>query len=772
MSDDDLLALLTELEDDAKDYVHGSLANARKMAMQEYYQQPYPDEEDDGLSKFVTSEVQDTIEWILPSLVKIFMAGENAVEFEPRKQADEDGAMQATEACNYVFYTQNDGVMVLMTALKDALMLRGGPVHWYWDEREIVEKQRFREVTRDELAFTMQELSQQGEAEIIAADELQPHVEDEWGNIIQPGLYNVQVQIRKKQGKCIVEAFEPENLLVSRDWTSPMLEKCPYVCRLRRVSLSDLAQMGYDVEAADLGNERIDSADQQMRETMSGDDSSFAGESGDPSLRTGWLRYEYVDVDVDGDGLAERRLIIRLDGKILVNEECDHTSIANGVPILRQHRWDGLSLADTMSDLQRLKTEITRMALNSMYLTVIPRARVLTDQNGVPLVNVDDMLNTAPGVNIREKVAGAYQPIEQQWLGGQVLPLIQYVDGMKENRSGVGQYFTGNTENALNKTASGTNQMVSQAQQRVELIARMLAETLVKPMFKGLFKLLTEYQIEPLSFRLRGKYVQFDPMEWRDQYDMVINVGLGNNNKDQTLMHLQTLDALMTKTAQMGVAGQNGPIVQPRHFYEVIKRVVVNMGFKQHEMFVSDPGEPNPPQQPAPPPEIVKTQMQIQADGQKQQATLQADAQKTQAAQDFEARKILDDHEHQKNMAVLQAELDAFKAQKGEVSSMRLAEHQKLLGDDSEEKRSKSTQDHDIKKTLMSARPELANDIAAGGEVVTIEKTLTQHGEALSRLLADKEAPVSIQIKKDAKGKVIGAVASKGDAQTQINIQR
>lgn len=640
LHDDEIVAILCALEDDARDYVHGPLADAREVAMREYYQQPYADDDlDDGLSKFVTSEVQDTIEWILPSLIKMFMAGENAVEFEPRMADDEDGAMQATECCNYVFYVQNNGMLTLMTAFKDALMLRGGPIHWYWEEEEITDRERFKALTEPEIAYILQAKQQEGEAEITGAEQVSADVYGMMGELVDTARYDIEVSVTKKRGKVTIDAFPPENLLVARNWHSPLLDKCPYVNRREEVSLSRLREKGYDVTLEDLGNEHELSQDRIVRDQLSGDESEFDTSRPDQAMQTGWLSHEWVLIDADGDGIAERRRIVRLGKRILENERADHVPIANGIPILRQHRWDGLSLADAMSDLQKLKTELTRMTLNSAYFSVLPQTQVLTDGNGVPQANVDDILSPTPGGMIRMKIAGAAMPYERQFVGQQVLPLIQYVDGMKENRSGVGQYFTGSTENALNKTASGTNQLVTQAQQRVEMIARMLAETCVKPMFKGIFRLLSNHQVEPMMFRLRGKYVEFDPQEWRDQYDMIVNVGLGNNNKDQTLMHLQTLGGILQTSA--GVMGQNGPMVKPRNMFEIAKRMAVNMGFKQYEAFVSDPGDPAPPQPPAPPPEIVKTQMTIQGDAQEQDKDIQFQLEKLRQEQAFEAQKIM-----------------------------------------------------------------------------------------------------------------------------------
>ena len=113
MTGDTLLKHLQSNEDDAAQYVE-AIGASRLASMREYYREPYPgDAELDGWSQIVTSEVQDTVEWILPELLDVFTTSDEAVVFEPSKQEDVAGAEQATDACNYVFYKQNNGFLTL-----------------------------------------------------------------------------------------------------------------------------------------------------------------------------------------------------------------------------------------------------------------------------------------------------------------------------------------------------------------------------------------------------------------------------------------------------------------------------------------------------------------------------------------------------------------------------------------------------------------------------------------------------------------------------------
>jgi len=291
MDDVDLLHLLQGEEEQAGDYVWGELAEARELAMREYQRLPYGDEEE-GRSSFVTSDSLDTIEWVRPALLKIFVGGDEAVSFEPTKQEDVDGAQQATDGCNYVFFKQNNGFLIAYTAITDALQLKNCAVMWRWKETTTTESNRYKGLTNEALALLLQQLAD-GSPEIVEGETQE--VLDGTGGIVQ--IHDVKIRTTRKHGKVDVEAFPPEELLVKRNWTSPVLEDCPYVGRLMRVTLSELREMGFDdVTADDLAaGDRIDvSADRRLREASTHDWSgqNIQQPAEDESLTEGWLRIE------------------------------------------------------------------------------------------------------------------------------------------------------------------------------------------------------------------------------------------------------------------------------------------------------------------------------------------------------------------------------------------------------------------------------------------------------------------------------------------------
>lgn len=610
MQDDDLLRALQDKEEASAKYVWGELATTREQSRREYYKLPYGNEQEDW-SQIVASDVSDTVEWVLPALLKIFTSTDKAVSFEPSRANDVKGAEQATDACNYVFYKQNNGFLILYTAFKDALITGNAAAMWRKEAKESVISIPFQGATDEMLALMLQEDG--AEIQEVRTEQVVDQMTGQVMNIHTGRLKRIE-----KRNIVKVEAFDPNDLLVDAEWTSPLLQDCPYVCRVMEVTLSDLKLMGFDVDEEDLEASDRNLMQREVEETAY----DAMTEDLDTSQADGYLRIEFVLMDRDGDGIAERLCVYRLQDKILKIEEVSHVPIATASPILNTHQWAGMSMAEAVSDLQKLHTELLRQTLNNLYLTNNPRTKVLTDSNWSPLANIDDLLDSRPGGIIRARDPNAIQSDVIPFAAGASLPMLEYVQGMRENRTGVSRTSMGLNPDSLNNTATGRQIDQSAAQQRIELVARIFAEILVKPIFQGILKTLTDGGIEKLAFRLRDEFVEYDPQEWRDQYDMTIHVGLGTGDKMAQAAALMQIMTLQEKGMALGM-------VQPKHLYHSFSKLIENAGFKDVQSFAQDPSTmpPQPPQTPLP---IQIEQMKLQADQQKFQAQMQADQQKRQ----------------------------------------------------------------------------------------------------------------------------------------------
>jgi hypothetical protein len=237
--------------------------------------------------------------------------------------------------------------------------------------------------------------------------------------------------------------------------------------------------------------------------------------------------------------------------------------------------------------------------------------------------------------------------------------MLDYLDGIREERSGVSRNGQGLNEGALksHQTASGVAQVMTAAQQRVELIARVFAETGVKELFRKMYRLVINHEKEERLIRLRNEFVPIQPMYWNADPDLTVTVGLGYGNKDQNLMHLTQISQMMQMVAANGGVGT---LIQPINIYNLMAEILKNSGIKNVNDFIT----PVPPGPPPEQPDIQQQALEMEAQLRMQELQLkmqeaQVDAQIKQ--QEMELKK----EEAQINYAVKRQELAIKKQELG-----------------------------------------------------------------------------------------------------------
>lgn len=673
MDEGQLLRFLQTEADAAYHYLSGPLSEERERGLRSYMREPYGTEQD-GRSQVIASDTFDTVEGMLPDQIEVFISTDKAVVFDPVGPEDVEGAKQATDACNYVFYKQNNGFMVLYTAAKDGLMMKTGAVKWYWEETNTPNFTSYRNVSEMQLAVF---LASNPKAEILSKEEAEvpPEVlsQAQAFGVEPPKVYSlVKVKTVEKKGVVKVINIPPDELQVSRRHNSILLADAPYVAHVREQTVSEIRELGYDVTVDEVkaAKDEPTTQDRELREMLKGGRYGWWDEENeeDETNARGWLREEYVLVDFDGDGIAERRKITRLGQKILENVEFSHVPIAAWTPYILTHRFEGLSVADLTEDFQRISTDVMRAQLDNLELANNQESVVLTDQQGAPKANIDDLLNRRPGGVIRESVAGAVRPYVENWRGIEAMPMIDLLDRHKERRTGYSPVVQGIDADALSKTATEVSKASNDKQKRQKLMARIMAEALVAPMFRGIFKTLTDYCMEKLSFRLNGQFVQYDPQEWRDQYDMTVNVGIGSGDKLVQGAHLNQIMQAQLAIMQTPFAAQ---LINAETLYNTQTRIAENAGFKNPGEFWTDP-KTVPPPQPQPNPQIQLEQVKIQGQMQIKELELRDSAQKFQAEQMLQQQTDTNRQEVEARQKTLEQELDAQSMREEREYNLRL----------------------------------------------------------------------------------------------------
>jgi hypothetical protein len=646
MQQNELKSILQAEIDDAIGYIESETVEQRKQALQAYLRQPYGTEIE-GKSQIVTGEVAEAIDGALPSLVRIFTGSDNIVIFEPQGPQDEASAKQATDYCNWVFLRDNEGVSILHDWFKDALMQKNGILKAYWENKEDITKERYYDLSDDELAMLMSdesmEIVEQDTTEFPIYDPMGQPVIDPTGMPVMGSTHNVVVQKRKKSGKVTIENVPPEEFLISKK--ARTIADSPFVAHRQMLTRSDLIAMGFNkkqVEGLQMDDALAYTPERVAR--YSAGEQPYQVQTDDPSMQEIEVFECYVKTDMNGKGIAtltqvfyaSNEILQDADGKEAV-EEVDYVPFHSICPIPIPHKFFGNSLADRTTDLQLIKTTITRQMLDNLYLTNNARVVAVEGQ-----VNLDDLLTSTAGGVIRAKSPNAVQQLVVQNVASQAFPMLQYLDTVQSKRTGVSDASQGLDPAILqNVTAAAVASMQQAGAGKIELMARIFAETGVKSLFQGILHLLCKYQDKPRLVRMRGEFVEFDPRTWANQYDVAINVGLGAGNRQEQMAMLSMVLAKQEQLiAQYGPAN---PYVSPAQYRSTLGRMVEIAGFKDSAEFYKpitpeqDQMLSNPPPQPQQmPPEVQAIMARTQAEIQANQAKAQADIQLKQQQQQID----------------------------------------------------------------------------------------------------------------------------------------
>ncbi len=663
MEQDELRSIIRSEIQQAQNYFETEYSSDRMKAIDYYLGEPLGNERE-GFSSVVSHDFADVVETLMPSLMRIFTSSDKYVRYAPRTAEDQEKADQLSDYVNYIINNDNDGYRIIHTFIKDSLLFKLGVVKFGWDESYVVEEAEYDGILEEELVA----LLTNPDIDVVSQTEnTETLINDDGVETEVTRSYNMKVRIRKKSGRVKIENVPPEEFIFNKNAKS--LDDCHFICHRTQMSVSDLVSMGYDEElieqyAGDVygGQEREEK--QRRFEDLEG---GTYLEPEDDSQKLVIVNQITMKVDQDGDGIAELRQILAIGDnaeEILENEICDYIPFACVSPILMPHRLVGRSIFDATEDLQTIKTTLMRQYLDSTYHSVLPRLIVQEGQ-----ANLDDVLDGTAGGIIRVRNAGAIQPLQAQGVGREIQPLMQYLDEVKADRTGVSRQTQGLDPSVLQSTtASAVQATVKGSQAKVESYARTIAETGMKDLFKGILHIITNYQQQPRIVRLRNKFVPIDPQEGSSGYDIVVNVGLGTANEEQKVAILQGIAS--KQEVIMQTLGVDNPLVDLGKYANTLRQMVDVLGFKDADQFFNPPQvvqqkiqEQQQRQQPnQEDPEIRKVQAEIEAEKIKIEAKIELDRMKANAEIQLRKEKAMADLEIRKQELALEAELRVAKA--------------------------------------------------------------------------------------------------------------
>jgi len=633
LTDLEILAAVNAARDDALNTDSSDLVADRAEALDRYYGRPYGDEVE-GRSAVVSRDVSDTVDWIMPSLIRIFAGGDSVLEFNPVGPEDEAQAQQETDYTNHVVTQENPWFLIAYDWFKDGLLLRNGYVKAVWDEYSEPRYSTYRNLSVEQLALVVGE-----DTEVAEKREN------------EDGTFDVKVRDYREQGRVCIKAVPPEEVIVSRNCRGPVSE-AEYVEHRPPMTRSDLVAMGLPRDWVDglPANTSDGKFDEDAIARAFDEDADDVAAYARDRERVDY-REVYIRLDVDGDGVSELRRIVVCGNEIAPgaewNTEVDGIPFASLSPNRVPHRHVGRSVVDEIEDLAKIKTTLWRQLLDNVYLT--NNQRVVVNAN----VNLSDLLVSRPGGIVRTTgMPGAdVVPLVTQPIVGQVAPVLEMVDYVKEMRTGVGRASQGLDADTLKQSTKGAYlAAVGQANQKIEMIARMFAETGVKDLFQLVHGLLLKNQDQEKVVRLRNTWVPVNPSEWRERYDLTVSVGLGTGTAEERIQKVQALAMGQAQLAPFGLVG-------PKEAYASFAEGVKAIGYKNASKFAMDPDSPQYQQMMASKPPVadpLTESKKIEVQGKLQAEQMRAQAEQPSKEADLMLRKYEID---------LRAQLEREKAQ-------------------------------------------------------------------------------------------------------------
>lgn len=581
------------------------LRKDRESALNHYYGRPYGNELE-GRSQVVTKDLMDIIEWMMPSLLRIF-ATRDAVQFDPVGPEDEELAKQETAYVTHVLWKKNPGFMLIYNWIKDGLMQKVGYVKHRWVEENKLCFEPYTGLSEDQAQLVYEDLQSQGEVDVVGQEQA------------PDGTWSIKFKVRKKYGCEKVEVVQPDEVIVDAKCRADV-KSAQFVGHLRDdLTNSDLLQMGYSrkqlEELTDYVWQNDIRGENTARDTVS-ESVDDQDQNSDWSTRVRRLLECYTYIDADGDGIAELRHYLAGGNDFLENEEFPEIPFCSWTPIPVPHRHVGLSIDDLMEDLQRINTALNRGLLDNVYFTMNPR--LVYDKN---TIGVEALGINRPGGHVDNDGPpnGAVMPIPVNPMAGQILPVIDYTAQKLEQRSGVGRMTAGVDADVLAQSTKGAYvDAKSAANQRIEQIARIFAETGLSALYSAVHRDLCRHQDKPTQFKLKSDWITVNPGEWRERANLTVSVGLGNSSRDEIRQNL-SLMATAQEKLRMGDPG----LVQSKNMYSLFRRFQTEMGFENDE-FATDPKSPEyaqyqQSQQGRTDPFVEGEQIKAQAQVQKQQ---------------------------------------------------------------------------------------------------------------------------------------------------------
>lgn len=521
------------------------------------------------ISSLTSSDVADTIEWIMPSLMKIFFGGQSIIQIQGTQEDDVTNAETMQELIDYQIQRRNKGFLKFHNWMKYALITNMATAKCYW-ERETKPAAYVQQMTAPEMEMLQM---QNQRAKILEAEE------------IAPGLFNVKWQEEKViKNQPVIDfllasefRFAPDARDVDDLDFSEHVQAVTLDAIRRKVKSGEYRKLTEDDEKK-LDSLTYTNLDEKTRRWTY--KQSWEANDDTPNKKVE-IRETYLRYDVDEDSLLED-VIIWWSGDIILRIEENTVGrhpFFSLSPTLDPHQlFAERGFSEMIAQIQHLKTALLRLLVYNITLANTPQAAV----DMTKFQDIDDLLEGRQYWRVNGDPHNAVFPIPNSQIHPLTMPFMEYLEGQKENKTGITRYNQGVDANSLNKTATGVSMIMGAANQRLELIARIFAETGFVQLFRYIAMLNQMYIDDDTTILLTNKTLRINPANLAGDFDFVISAGIGTGTKETNVQQLQLLLGMYPQLLQMGIA-------TPQNVYKCVKKLVEEMGYKNSDDYVTDP---------------------------------------------------------------------------------------------------------------------------------------------------------------------------------------
>jgi hypothetical protein len=629
---------------------------SRENLFDRFMDEPYGDEVK-GRSQYRATDVADVVEAVFAEAMEVFTRDDHLVEFAPVGPEDEPAARQETDLVHHLFREKNNSFTTLSTWFKEGLIEQNAYVRCGWIEKERVLIEEYDDLTLAEfMAVYNQIVTREGDYEVerlegfansqalIDGTESKPvpEIDEATG---QPKTIDVRIRCVKTEKVYEIEPIPQNEFFISPRWAKISLDGCPVCGHKGKKSKSELLALGFSEESIEKLSDGEDSSGESNRHATADNDDGLSYDDDRLEICEAYVLAEVDDngkdrllkVWTNGDGTV----VLKWKSGELAIEEVEAAPFVGWTPYLVPHRHVGRSVAELAAPIQFLKTVLWRQTLDNMYSTNYQRPEVVEELASGN--TYEDLASPAPGRPIRVQGQGCITWKKPPTILGETLPLMDRADQELEKHAGASRYAQGLDPNALSKSqigSEGVGRIMDAAMRRMQVIIRTFAETGLREVFLKMHADMRRGPARNLALKIRGQWVETNPLEWRDRTDMTVRIGTGKGDREKRITALQWVLGQQKEMIAQGAIN-----VSPAHIYETQKRIVRAMGLQSVDPYISDPNtiEAPQPQPPQPDPAIEAQMALAQAEQMKAQAAMvkaQTDQSEAQARINFKAQEL------------------------------------------------------------------------------------------------------------------------------------